>query len=139
MAIDFDQSGTSRQWERTYLGPSVGWIMAPLQNVQIIATPGTYNIDPSVSLIKVNVAGAVTIILPSAQTPSAGPLAQPQLFAKNPVTIVDIGGNANAHPITIQRNNAAESIMGLASIQMTSNFGGFTLRPVPEQKLWSTS
>jgi hypothetical protein len=134
---DFDQSGTSRQWERTYLGPSVGWVMAPLRNELLVTAAGTYAIDPSTSLIRVNVAGAVTLILPSCQTPASGPLAQPGLFIKNPITIVDIGGNANAHPITIQPNNVGESIMGLASIQISANYGGFTLRPFPEQRTWS--
>jgi hypothetical protein len=135
---DLDQGGTSRQWVRSYMGPSVGWQYVPLQNVLVITAVGTYTIDPSTSLIQVNVAGAVTIILPSAVTPAAGAQAQPQLFAQNPITIVDIGGHAQANPITIQRNNANESIMGLASISLSVNYGGYVLQPNSALKTWNS-
>lgn len=134
---DLDQGGTSRQWVRTYMGPSVGWQYVPLQNILLITAVGTYAIDPSVSLVEINVAGAVTIVLPSAANPSAGAQAQPGLFAKNPITIVDVGNHAQATPITIQRNNSGESIMGLASIQISVNYGGFTLLPNPTTLAWN--
>lgn len=135
---DIDQGGTSRQWVRNYLGPSVGWVNTPLQNILPITAAGTYAVDPSVSLIEVNTTGSVTITLPSCVVPTAGAQAQPGLFAKNPITIVDIGGNAQASPITIQRNNSNESIMGLASIQITVNFGGFTLQPISASATWNS-
>ena len=137
--LDLDQGGTSRQWVRTYMGPSVGWINTPLQNKLIAISAGTYTLDPSTSLVEVNSTGAVTIILPSCANPPAGAQALPGLFAKNPITVVDIGGNASAHPITIQPNNPSESIMGLASIQLTANYGGFTLTPIPETLTWNTT
>jgi hypothetical protein len=137
MAIDLDQSGTSRQWQRTYLGPSVGWIMAPYQNILPITAAGTYTPDPSTNLVEVNVAGAVTIVLPPCQTPAAGAQAQPRLFASNPITIVDVGGNAAANNITITPNNVGETVMGLTSIKIATNYGGFTLQPVPAQKTWT--
>lgn len=135
---DLDQGGTNRQWVRSYMGPSVGWQEVPLQNILLITAPGTYTLDPSTSLVQVNVAGAVTIILPSAVTPPAGAQALPRLFAQTPITIVDIGNHAQANPITIQRNNANESIMGLASIQITVNYGGYTLQPNSAQKTWNS-
>jgi hypothetical protein len=121
------------------MGPSVGWIDVPLQNIIMVTTAGTYILDPSVSLVEVNIAGAVTIILPRAAVPFAGAQALPRLFAKNPITIVDIGGNAMAHPITIQPNPiGGESIMGLASITLSTNFGGYTLQPIPAQLTWNS-
>lgn len=134
---DLDQGGTSRQWVRSYMGPSVGWQYVPLQNVLVITATGTYAIDPSVSLIEVNVAGAVTLVLPSCSNPAAGAQALPQLFAKNPITIVDVGGFAQANPITIQRNASPETIMGLTQIQITVNYGGFTLLPNPNTRTWN--
>src|SRR6516165_7752995 len=136
--VDLDQSGTSRQWQRTYLGPSVGWIYAPYQNLQPITAAGTYTIDPSTNLIEVNVAGAVTIILPSCQFPAAGAQAQPRLFANNPITIVDVGGNAATNNITINPNNVSETVMGLASIKIATNYGGYTLQPVPSARTWTS-
>lgn len=135
---DLDKGGTSRQWVRKYLGPSVGWIDVPSENILPIITVGTYNIDPSTNLVLVNVAGAVTINLPSALTPSAGAQAQPRLFAQNPITIVDIGGNANANPITINPFSGAENIMGLSSIQLTTNYGAYSLQPSNAQAGWTS-
>ena len=136
--IDLDQGGTSRQWGRTYLGPSVGWIYEPLQNVLTIGAAGAFTLDRSTNLVMVNVAGAVTIILPSAVSSPAGAQAQPGTFAQNPVTIVDIGGNANANNITIQPH-AGETIMGLPQILISSNYGGYILQPNSTLKLWTNA
>ena len=132
--LDLDQGGTFRQWTRAYLGPSVGWINAPLQNILPITASGTYTLDPSTSLVTVN-ATMVTIILPTVIDPPVGPQALPGLFANNPITIVDIGGSASGSPITIQPH-AGETIMGLASISINSNFGGYTLWPSSAQLKW---
>jgi hypothetical protein len=138
--VDLDQSSgaITRQWERVYMGPSIGWLDIPGQNVQPITAAGSYAIDASINLIEVNVAGAVTITLPSCQFPAAGAQAQPRLFANNPITIVDTGGNAQANPITIQPFSGAETIMGLTSIMISTAYGGFTLQPVSAQKTWTS-
>ena len=135
--VDLDQGGTSRQWSRNYLGPSVGWIDVPLQNLLPVITDGTYALDPSTNFVEVNVAGAVTIILPSCQTPAAGAQAQPRLFALNPITIIDIGGNAAANNITINPA-AGDTVMGLASVKIGTNYGGYTLAPIPAQRTWTS-
>jgi len=93
------------------MGPTVGWILVPLKNILLITTAGTVIILPSTSLVEVNVAGAVTLKLPSVIAPSAGAGALPGLFANNPITIVDIGNKAQANPITIQPASGAETIM----------------------------
>jgi hypothetical protein len=134
---DLDQGGISRQWLRSYMGPSVGWIYVPLQNVLLIGLSGTYILDPSISLVEINNAGTVTITLPSAANPG-GSQPQQALFAKNAITFIDIGGNAAAHPITIQRNNPSDSIMGGASIQITTNFGSLVLQPNPALQSWNS-
>ena len=135
---DLDQGGTLREWAKAYMGPSVGWIYIPVQNaIGPITVAGTINVDPSTSLVEINTPGAVTVILPSCAYPPAGAQAQPGLFAKNPITIVDTGGNASAHPITIQPNNVTETIMGLSSIQISVNYGGYTLLPNPTQLTWN--
>jgi hypothetical protein len=137
MSPDFDQSGTFRQWVRQYLGPSVGTVLVPQQIVQTITTGGSFTLDPSTNLVQVNSSGAVTITLPAASTPAAGVQAQPQLFAKVAIRIVDVGGNAAANPITIQPA-AGDTILGLASIQITSNYGGFQLTPNPTARTWNS-
>jgi hypothetical protein len=48
-----------------------------------------------------------------------------------------VGGNAAANPITINPS-AGDTIMGLASIQITSAFGGFVLTPNPTARTWNS-
>lgn len=134
---DYDQGGTARQMVRTYLGPSVGWVDLPGRNPYPIVAAGTYILAPDTSLVLVNIAGAVTIFLPTAIDPGVPAGVLPGLYAKTPVTIVDIGGFANAHPITIEPASIAENIVGLASIQITVNYGGFTLNPSNAQRGWT--
>lgn len=126
--IDLDQGGTFRTWLRQYLGPSVGWVLLPVQNIFPINAPGTYILAPDVTFVPVNVVGTVTIILPSSRIPAVPAGVQPGLFGNLPITIIDVGGNGSAHPITIDPN-PADTIMGLSSIQITTNYGGFTLSP----------
>ena len=134
---DLDQGGTNRQYIRQYLGPSVGWVTipAPAASILPITAVGTYTVNRSVTLITVNVAGAVTLNLPKAHTPAVGAQAQPGLFVQTPITIVDVGGNATAHPITIAPA-AGETIMSLASIQLTVNYGGWSLKPLDSLNGW---
>lgn len=136
--LDLDQGGTARQWVRTYMGPTVGWQYLPgLNPLPTITAAGTYTLLPDTTLVQVNVAGAVTIILPSAIDPGVPAVTLGQLFAKKPITIVDIGGFANGNNILIQPASIAENIMGLASIKITTNYGAFTLNPSSIQKGWT--
>ncbi len=134
---DLDQGGTNREWAQVYLGPSVGWQRMPVRNVLAIVAAGTFTADLSTSLIQVNIAGAVIILLPSAITPAVPAGVLPGRFVRNPVSIVDIGGFATAHPITIKPASVAETIMGLSQVQITSNYGGFILYPIPGIPGWT--
>lgn len=136
--LDLDQGGTSRAWILSYLGPSVGWVRAPVGNVLPITAAGTYTLDPSTSLVTVSTASLVTVVLPSAINPVIPAGAQPGLFVGNPVTIVDTGGNAGTFAITIQPASGAENIMGLSSIQITVNYGGYSLLPSSILKGWNS-
>ncbi len=136
--LDLDQGGTSREWVRSYLGPSVGWVYAPIRNLLGITGVGTYTLDPSTSLVQVRVAGAVTIILPSAINPINTPAnSLPGPFLKTPVSIIDLGGFAGAFPITIKPASVAETIMGLTQVQITAPYGGFILYPSDTLKGWT--
>jgi hypothetical protein len=136
MMPDLDQSGTFRQWVRQNLGPSIGWVTLPLQNVLPITSAGTYTLSPDTTLVQVNVAGAVTVILPRATLPAVPAIAQPGLYGSVPIVIVDIGGNAQANPITIQPQ-PGETIMGLTSISLSVAYGGYTLTPNSASHLWN--
>jgi hypothetical protein len=133
---DFDQGGTFRTFTTLFLGSGVGRVSVPSALFPITAA-GTFALQPGTTLVTVNVAGAVTIVLPSARQPaSALAGVQGALFAAEPITIVDIGGNAGANPITIQPFGA-EKIMGLASISLGVNYIGITLTPVPSTAAWN--
>lgn len=135
---DLDQGGTNRQFKRVYLGPSIGWISTPEEAASIlpITAAGTYTLDPSVTLVTVAVqSGTVTIVLPSAVVPASGATAQPGLFAQTPVTIVDIGGYAGSNNIVIEPQSG-QNIMGLSSIKLSTNYGGYTLKPNSTLEGW---
>ena len=137
--VDLDQGGTSRQWVRTYLGPSVGWVYLPGRNPFEITAAGTYTITPDTSVVNVNANGAVIIILPSALNPNAPAGALPGLYGRTAISIVDVGGFATAQPITIKPASVAETIMGLAQVQITSAFGAFILSQNVTLKGWVNS
>jgi hypothetical protein len=135
--LDLDQGGTTREWAMVYMGPSVGYAWMPVRNLLEITVAGTYTLDPSTNLVHVNVNGAVTIIMPPATNLGVPAGVVPGRFTKPGIAIVDIGGFAGANPITIQRNNSSENILGLVSIQITSNYGGFILYPSNTLKGWT--
>ena len=126
---DLSVGGVVRTFIRQYMGPSVGWVELPAQNVLPITAGGTYVLSPDVTLVTVNTTGSVTIKLPSAIQPTVPAGVLPGLFGSIPITIVDIGGNATAHPITIQPASVSENIMGLTSISLSVNYGGYTFAP----------
>lgn len=133
---DLDQGGTSREWTNVYLGPSVGWVRMPARNILGITVAGTYNVDLSTNYVQINCAGTVIINLPAAAQPAIPAGATPGQFTRTSVAIVDIGGHAAANPITIQPV-AGETIMGLASLTINSNYGGFILYPNAGLKVWT--
>ena len=130
--IDWDRSGVSLQSSRVNLGPSIGWVDVAGGSLSISAAMALA-LPFGVALVKVNVAaGAVVLTLPSAK----GVLGIPPSLAIVPVTIVDEGGHAQANPITI---NAApgETISGVPSISIATNFATVTLRSNPTDGTWS--
>jgi hypothetical protein len=133
---DFDQGGSFRPFTTLFLGSGVGSVLVPGALFPITAA-GTYVLQAGTTTVTVNVAGAVTIKLPSAIfPPSAGAGAQPALCANQPVTIVDIGGFAGANPITIQPFGS-EKIMGLTSLTLATPYDAVTLQPIPSAASWN--
>lgn len=131
-AIDFDRSGISRQSSRVNLGPSLGWV--DIEGAILTITSGmSLALPRGVTQVNVNAAGAVALTLPRAR----GVLAIPVSLALIPIGIIDVGGFADAFPITI---NAApgETIGNLASVSLAIKFGAVFLRPNPDAGTWST-
>jgi hypothetical protein len=133
--IDYDQGGTFRQFERVWLGPSVGWAYYPQAVTLPLTVAGTATISRGVTLVTVNVNGAVTINLPSSKA-TAQPLAIPSQWVLAPVTVVDIGGFASANPITIAAAGS-ELISGLASVSLSVVYGAVILKPMIDIGGWT--
>lgn len=133
---DWDQGGTTRQLRKIYLGPSLGWLHFPGNQILTVTQAGTVNVSLGVTLIEVNVAGLVTLRLPSSQTTGAGAQAIPGQFVGAPITIVDISGNAAGFPISIIPAGA-ETIDGLALAQITTAYGAAILTPNFPSSNWT--
>ena len=126
--LDLDQGGTFRQTQKVYLGPSVGWVEVAEQWILNVTSGGTTNILRGTSLVLVNFNGAVLLQLPSLKASLAGAQALPKQFALIPIVLCDIGGFAFANNITIHPFGA-ETIDGLATFAITSNYGSYVIRP----------
>ena len=122
MAVDFDQSGTFREYGKISLGPSIGFITTPVFSNLTITAGGSYVLARGTTRVSVNVAAPVTVTLPPSGT-GRDAAANPGDHVNLPVTIADVGGNAQAWPITIAAA-AGDTVMGNASIQITVNYGG---------------
>lgn len=136
--LDLDQGGTDRQFVKKFLGPSVGWIAIPDNSFLPVLATGITTLLLGTTLVPVNVdANGVTIVLPSLALPLAPAGVLPMPYARMPITVYDAGGHAGDHPITLEPA-AGQTIMGLASIQIASAFGGWSLMPHPENLTWVT-
>lgn len=98
---DLDQSGTYRQMQKLWMGPSVGDIWVPSRAVLPITAAGTYTLARGMNSVQLSVAGNVTIQLPSSVPAPQGPMTLPESWATVPLFISDIAGLANAHTYTI--------------------------------------
>lgn len=129
--LDLDQGGSFRQYVRRFLGPSVGWINSPDDNVVPVTVGGTTTVLVGTTLVPISFNGNVTIQLPSAKAPTnATPGALPGLSLALPITIVDIGGFVNDPTVVYTiLPFPGETIMGLASIAIQSPYGAFVLLP----------
>lgn len=126
--LDLDQGGTARQKVRRYLGPSIGWVESLDQSILNVTVAGATSVLLGTNLVLVNVAGIVTLNLPSALQSAAGAQALPGTFIGRPITIVDIGGNSQNFNTTIVPFGT-ERIDGLASIKIQINYGAYVLTP----------
>lgn len=133
---DLDQGGTFRQQTPVYMGPSVGWVRLMQAAVLNVTAGGTTTIARGTTLIKVSFNGSVTLNLPSSRATPKGPQAIPGQWVLAPVTIVDIGGFAGTFPIHIVPNGA-ETISGLASVDLASSRGTIILEPILETGGWN--
>lgn len=112
------------------MGPSIGWQMAPASVVLPITAVGTTTVAVGNSLVTVNINGPVTIQLPSALGNPVGAAAVPGTWIPTPITVMDVGGFANATTAKITiLPFGSETIDGVASITIESPYAAYVLRP----------
>lgn len=126
--LDLDQGGTTRQLQRIYLGPSVGWMTVPSPGVWGVTSAGPTTILLGTTLVTVNYNGSVALVLPKAAGSAAGAQALPGTYIIRPITIVDIGGFATIpQPITIAPGDG--TIDGQANVAIRTPYGALILSP----------
>lgn len=128
--LDLDQGGTHRQYQRIWMGPSVGWLTMPVQAIINQSTAGTLNLLRWTNLVKCRVAsGVLNINLPSSKASPQGPQAIPGQWVDNPVIIVDLSGQAGIATTINVFPFGSELISGLAEVQLAAPFGTLLLEP----------
>src|SRR5690349_11377300 len=98
---DLDQGGTFRQFQRVFMGPSVGYLLVPQQALFPIIAAGAYSIARGTNLITIAANGNVTVNLPSSKAAPQGPQAIPGQWYLSLVTVADVAGFAGANVYTI--------------------------------------
>lgn len=135
---DLDQGGTFRQFNRVWMGPSVGWLTVPATAILDINSAGTTTLQRWTNLVKVKAtAGALTINLASSKASTKGPQAIPGQWVYNPVIIVDLGGQAGAALSVNIVPFGTELISGQSSIQMSAQYGTVLLEPILDTGGWT--
>jgi hypothetical protein len=136
--LDLDQGGTFRQFQKVFMGPSVGWLSVPVQAIINQTAAGTLTLQRWTNLVKINVAaGVLNINLPSSMATALGPQAIPGQWVYNPVVVVDILGTASG-ALTVNINPfGSELISGLAQVQLATPYGTILLEPLLDTGGWT--
>lgn len=128
--LDLDQGGTHRQYQPIWMGPSVGWLVMPVQAIINRSTTGTLTLLRWTNLVKLKVvAGVLNIQLPSSKAAPQGPQAIPGQWVDNPVVIIDLSGQAGLATTINVFPFGAELISGLTEVQLASPYGTLLLEP----------
>lgn len=136
--LDLDQGGTFRQYQRIWMGPSVGWQLMPVQAILSLTAAGTYSILRWTNLIKQKAtSGTVNINLPSSKATAQGPQAIPGQWVYNPVIIIDQSGQAGAATTVNINPFGSELISGLAQVQLATPYGTIILEPILDTGGWT--
>ena len=131
-----DQGGGNCQWVKTYLGPTLGWVMLPVMPELIINSAAALVVPAYASRVLLN-AAVKAVTLPSvAQWMLASlPLANIAAFDRS-LWIKDYIGDASvAAPIVITPNGT-DTIDGLPSFSIITNFDLIRFYPLTSLAGW---
>lgn len=128
--LDLDQGGTFRQYQRVFMGPSVGWQTMPVQAILTQTAAGTLALLRWTNLVKLKVtSGVLNINLPSSKASAQGPQAIPGQWVYNPVILIDQSGQAGVATTINVNPFGSELISGLAQVQLATPYGTIILEP----------
>jgi len=132
---DLDQSGNGYQQVMAYNGPSLGWVLTRVKP-QVAVTSASYTVQPGDSILLVNRAGVVTILLPSVARWVKETAYNPSVGFERAIFIKDYGGNAATFNITVTPNGA-DTIDALAmSFTIVQNRQLLRLYPLNDLSGW---
>ena len=133
---DLDQGGTSRQWVRTYLGPTLGWKDLPVMPELEITSAATLTIPAYAS--RVLLKAAVKIInLPSVSQWMLAtlPLANVSPFDRS-LWIKDYVGDASTGSPIVINADSPDTIDTLASFSIITQNDLIRLYPLTDLTGW---
>lgn len=137
MMADLDQSGGFPQYVRTYLGPTVGWVMLPVDPETFIAAGPSYTVARFDSRVMLNATGTpvTSIQLPDVVDWVRCAFQRVQSAFDRSLWIKDYAVQAAAHPITVTPFGA-QTIDGLGSFQIINNRALLRLYPLSNLAGW---
>jgi hypothetical protein len=128
--LDLDQGGTFRQFQRIWMGPSVGWQTMPVQAILTQSAAGTLVLQRWTNLVKLKIPnGVLNINLPSSMATAQGPQAIPGQWVYNPVILLDQSGQAGLATTINVNPFGTELISGLPQVQLATPYGTIILEP----------
>lgn len=132
---DLDQSGNVFQKARVYLGPSLGWVETQIKPAQLVTTAGATQLTAGASVVLVNVAAAVSIVLPDVAAWLKEQAYQPATAFDRGIWIKDLGGNAASFNITVVPATG-QTIDTLASYALIANHAIGRFYPLTDLSGW---
>lgn len=116
-------------WMKVDCGPTIGWVRRPMFNERFIISGVTYSVQPFDFQLLIAVNADFNVLLPSVTTWMRQP------WGMFPIFVKDNGPFAGTHPITVTPEGA-DTIDGLASVQIVSDGGSLSVRPKSDLTGW---
>jgi hypothetical protein len=126
---NLDQSGNTAQFVRTYLGPSIGWVILPVAPETDVTSTAPYTVQPFDARIVLK-AACKLIQLPSVSAwVQANNLTNVSGFERS-LSIKDMAGLASSGAPIVVTPSGTDTIDGLASYKIISPYQVLRLYPI---------
>lgn len=129
-----DQGGSNAQWNRTYLGPTVGWVMLPVMPEVFVTSAAAYTVPNYASRVLLR-AAVTSVLLPDVNKWVTSPFQAVQSAFDRSLWVKDLSGTFFASPCTFTPF-AGQTIDGLATYQVVSNHALIRFYPLTDLTGW---